>query len=328
MLSYIFELEDTGADILAAVVLGTLVKAVGLLFVSRARKQRFVQVGTVSELYIYPVKSCGALTVTKAMCTSVGLSSDGLTDRHWMILDKNKQVITMKEAPSLTTVTCSAQGDILRLHAPQTRDLDLPMRPKVKGTKVQIKNFEGQNIPMIDCGEEAEKWISDFVGRPANIFFSCPELGLRDSYERKRKWDNTAREGDVTVFSYLTSYLISSTASLGHINSQLDAPVASVNFRPSIVVDNSVPFDEDNWKELKIGENVLFHAVEPCRRCIITTIDPKTGQKRKDMQPLKLLRSFRCREPYGNSPIYGNYMSNDMSGDVSVGDPVFVIRDD
>lgn len=46
------------------------------------------------------------------------------------------------------------------------------------------------------------------------------------------------------MFAYLASYLIVTTESLRYINSQLSVPVSAANFRPNIVIENSVPFDE------------------------------------------------------------------------------------
>lgn len=337
MFKQLLDLGDPGADLLAACVLGAVVKAVGLTVVGRSKSREFVQVGTVSELYLYPVKSCGAYSVREALATPVGLYSGGVPDRNWMILAEGQGKLNMRLEPKLTTVTSSVKGDNLVLRAPGMAELLLPLKPDLTKGRNSLKtsvvtgdrpqsHMEEPEVSIIECGGEAEAWISGFLGRRARIVFSCAEMGTRNIHEMRRDWDNNVRPTDQTVFSYLTSYLMTSTASLRHLNDQLEAPVTSVNFRPNIVINNTEPYDEDTWKEMRIGNDSLFHSVEPCLRCFITTIDPATGNKNKDLQPLKKLRSYRCREPYGDSPVFGNYMSLDVAGRVAVGDPVYALK--
>ncbi|KAK6986179.1 mitochondrial amidoxime-reducing component 1 [Biomphalaria glabrata] len=321
-------LQQESAHLMATLAGAALFKVIALSYVEKNHRKRFQKIGTVANLFIYPVKSCGVTEVTEADCTSVGLQFEGLTDRHWMIIDENMQVLTMKEAPRLTLIKCISFGDSIRLTAPGMTPLELSKNPDIRSHDRQVKIMCQQAIPIVHCGSQAESWISTFLQRPARIVYSCSDLGVRDVFDRKRKWPNSARKGDSTIFSYLTSYLVCTSASLNLINGQLTSPVSMVNFRPSIVVENTEPFDEDMWTEVKIGEHVLFHSVEPCRRCTITTIDPVTAKSRDDRQPLELLKSFRCRQPYGTAPIFGLYLSLDIAGHIRVGDPVLVLKAD
>ncbi|CAG5132591.1 unnamed protein product [Candidula unifasciata] len=327
MLQLLSDVDGTSAQLMSAVVFGAFAKLVGMAMVRRSHKSRFQQVGTVAHLYIYPVKSCGVLETPDAECTAVGLQSDGLTDRHWMVLDEHDRVISMDTEPTLTLIKPFSFNGNIRLQAPGMPSLDLPQKLDVNHSVIFYKKYYEQTIPVAHCGQEAENWITKFLKKPAKLVFSCPELGLRDVYSRLRQWDNTSRQGDVSVFAYLTSYMVITTESLRHINSQLATPVSPVNFRPNIVVENSIPFDEDCWKEMRIGDQSLFHSVEPCRRCVVTTVDPNTGEYNKEKQPLALLKSFRCRSPYGTAPIFGLYVSNDIPGHIKVGDSVYVMKD-
>lgn len=68
---------------LAAAALGLV--ALGTLVWLRARPRRrgrLQQVGTVQQLYIYPVKSCKAVAVSEAECTALGLRRGHLRDRY------------------------------------------------------------------------------------------------------------------------------------------------------------------------------------------------------------------------------------------------------
>ncbi len=102
-----------------------------------------------------------------------------------------------------------------------------------------------------------------------------------------------------------------SAASLDELRCHLseeDAPhVTNRNFRPNIVVAGCPPFDEDRWLQLRIGD-AEFTCFKPCTRsvfsnsviplfpcrCILTTVNPETGAKHPDMQPLRTLREYVC----------------------------------
>jgi len=66
-------------------------------------------------------------------------------------------------------------------------------------------------------------------------------------------------------------------------------------------------------------------------RCIFTTVDPDSGLKSKDQQPLKTLRNYRMNEEIDTSgPLFGIYLNldylnnnNNNSLFVSVGDIVY-----
>uniref|UniRef100_A0A914PGY5 MOSC domain-containing protein n=1 Tax=Panagrolaimus davidi TaxID=227884 RepID=A0A914PGY5_9BILA len=105
--------------------------------------------------------------------------------------------------------------------------------------------------------------------------------------------------------------------------------VSTRNFRPNISVKGTKPFDEDWWNEVKIGK-AIFSCYRPCSRCIFITVDPDTGFLMKNMQPLRLLRTYRIAPKgklcdfYGESPIFGVYMILKKEGRINVGDKVYV----
>jgi uncharacterized protein YcbX len=84
------------------------------------------------------------------------------------------------------------------------------------------------------------------------------------------------------------------------------------------VISGAEPWDEDNWTALVIGD-VSLSLVKPCSRCIMTTVDPDTGARSPDGQPLKTLASYR-RTPDG--VIFGVNGVHNGGGILSVGDPV------
>ena len=44
---------------------------------------------TLSQLLLYPVKSCAGISVLEATLTRAGLAVDAVYDREWMVVDAN-----------------------------------------------------------------------------------------------------------------------------------------------------------------------------------------------------------------------------------------------
>ncbi|VDO47819.1 unnamed protein product [Haemonchus placei] len=86
--------------------------------------------------------------------------------------------------------------------------------------------------------------------------------------------------------------------------------VSTLQFRPVMVIDECPAWDEDKWLDLQIGE-VRLQCFRPCFRCLAITVDPETGVKDSNVQPLKKLREFRLapegkmRNCFKDSPLFG-----------------------
>ena len=64
-------------------------------------------------------------------------------------------------------------------------------------------------------------------------------------------------------------------ASVEDLNTRLnECRVSPRNFRPNFVLAGAKPYDEDNWKYIKVGENI-FQIIKPCGRYVLckTTVD-------------------------------------------------------
>ncbi|MEZ4919145.1 MAG: MOSC domain-containing protein, partial [Saprospiraceae bacterium] len=58
----------------------------------------------------------------------------------------------------------------------------------------------------------------------------------------------------------------------------------------NLVVEDTLPFEEDAWGSIQIGDTP-FDVVKPCARCPVPTTDQETGQR--SPEPLKTLAGFR-----------------------------------
>ena len=94
-----------------------------------------------------------------------------------------------------------------------------------------------------------------------------------------------------------------------------------LRFRPNLVVEGSAPFAEDGWERIRIGE-LTFRVLKPCTRCILTTIDPQTGERSEDREPLTTLKTYRQKE---GDVLFGQNLVADGEGVLEVGMPVEVL---
>ncbi len=112
--------------------------------------------------------------------------------------------------------------------------------------------------------------------------------------------------------------LLVSRASLEELNRRLPRPVTMEHFRPNLVLEGCEPFAEDSWKRLRVG-GVELELVKPCARCVFTTVDPLTGVKARDGEPLRTLTRFRRRD---GKVLFAQNALVRRSGTLQVGDPV------
>jgi uncharacterized protein YcbX len=85
-------------------------------------------------------------------------------------------------------------------------------------------------------------------------------------------------------------------------------------------VKSAVPFMEDTWVEIKIGEVHLFGA-KPCARCSLVNVDPLSGKS--DKRTLKALASFRS---INHKVYFGQQFVPISLGSIQVGSTIELIE--
>ena len=88
---------------------------------------------------------------------------------------------------------------------------------------------------------------------------------------------------------------IMNLASVREVESLLQTgapPLSARNFRPNIVITGGGAYEEDSWKQIKVGGYEYYVS---CRtvRCLLPNVNPNTGQKHGS-EPNRTLKKFRC----------------------------------
>jgi molybdenum cofactor sulfurtransferase len=66
--------------------------------------------------------------------------------------------------------------------------------------------------------------------------------------------------------------------------------VTASRFRPNLVLQGGVPYQEDHWRTLHIGE-LRLRCMGSCGRCTMINVDPATAAM--STEPLNTLSSYR-----------------------------------
>ncbi|MCX6295243.1 MAG: MOSC domain-containing protein [Bacteroidetes bacterium] len=129
-----------------------------------------------------------------------------------------------------------------------------------------------------------------------------------------------AHNNEIVSFSDEYPLLLIGQGSLDDLNKKLKIPIGMERFRPNIVVATDNPFEEDEWKQIRINSIEVIMA-KPCARCAVPSINPVTAAKEKE--PGATLAQFRMRD---NKIYFGQNLLPKMNGQISCGDLLEIIK--
>jgi len=255
----------------------------------------------VTELNLYPIKSCGGIALREATITSAGLMSEQIYDREWMLVDSHGRFLTQREHPEMATIRPQIKADTLELRAPGMLRLRIPLGlpdPDNESTiEAQVWN---DTVKAYDCDETTARWFSNVLGISCRLVRFHPDANRVANPE----WTNGVEVP--TLFSDGYPLLVISEASLADLNEKLTAhgreALPMNRFRPNIAIGATGAFDEDYAESIRIGDAVV-KPVKPCPRCPIPSVDQSTGQIGPD--PLDILQSYRVNPKVGGAITFG-----------------------
>ena len=263
---------------------------------------------TVSELFIYPIKSLGGIAVSSAAVTDRGLQYD----RRWMLVDEHNVFLTQREmaAMALFDVAIVEEG-LLVTHKPEGAAILIPFEPQTN--EVFTVEVWSDHCQAVVVSQEANLWFSDRLG------INCRLVYMPDTV--KRNVDGRyAINKEIVSFADGYPMLLIGQSSLDDLNSRLDEKLTIQRFRPNIVFTGGEPFEEDGLEAFKIND-IIFYGVKLCARCVITTINPNTATKGKE--PLRTLATYRMNN---NNIYFGQNLLHKGEGQLQVGDAIEVIK--
>ncbi len=276
----------------------------------------------VSALFVHPIKSAAAIAVDSLVLDDRG----AVGDRRWLVVDEAGMQITARETPALALVRpMFVEGDddpgalrnvdgALWLSAPNLprHRVELPVSRSARMVQVWA-----DHVAAHDAGDEVAQWMSAAIGRPCRLVHIADDAQrpLRPKYSGQLSPD-----GRHVAFSDGAPLLILGQASVDALSARLveqgGEPMVVARFRPNILLSYTTAHEEDTWSMIRIGA-VRIAMGAACERCVMTTIDPATGER--GVEPLRMLASYRR---YDGKVMFGMNATHAAEGTVHLGDRV------
>lgn len=255
----------------------------------------------VTELNIYPIKSTLGTQLSQVFVEPKGMSFD----REFMLTETDGKFITARKEIELYRLTAFpiASGIVITHTSGQKcvalyQDFVEEQHSEVWGSCFNTKV----------AAESVNRWFSEILGRDVQL-----------------RWLGVNSQRNEHHLKYALSFADSNPVSLMSIKSLEQVqhwspiPLEMARFRPNIVIDGDIAFEEEKWEWVQIGE-VLFRKSALCTRCVLITRDLETLALDPKVEPLRTLKQHHCDER--GKPIFGIHLEPQNSGVIRVGDLV------
>lgn len=307
---------------------------------------------TIVDLRIYPVKSCRGLSVDSRNMLRTGLE----LDRQWMFVcwETNKtarwKFITIRGDPRMTMIKTAIDFDkdelVLTVDGPSVR-VAVPAHPTKEWLAANTEDTEAEiwdkNTAAHIYPAEVTAGISKFLEKDVRLVYKGSFVAPR--LLRGNGSPSLLGRQENLGFADMMPVLVASLASMAELNErirktgQVDADWSIHRFRPNIIVQGNTPWEEDNWKMLKIAERndkeelakirarsptasgppFILDVASRCMRCQVPNVDPLTAEKHKQ-QPWDTLMKYRRIDKGAKfKPAFGMLCCPRNEGEIRVG---------
>jgi molybdenum cofactor sulfurtransferase len=254
----------------------------------------------ISELYIFPIKSCAAQRVSR---WPIDLPIGKLThDREFALVDTTGTAMRLQTCPKMGLLTPSIdlERQTMTISAPGCVDLIL----NLSGDEQYHCGDSVVKVCGNKCGGrlwgdyEVSEWFSSFLG--VQCWLARFSNGEYQTPLTTDALTQLVRDPGVGFANEQPLLLVSecAVAALNRVlANQNQRLVGSRHFRPNIVVaepngEQEESHIEDSWESLTLKDSLKFQAKGSCARCAMIDFDPTTQQKGKT---LRALASYRRR---------------------------------
>eukprot|EP00927_Polykrikos_kofoidii_P073715 TRINITY_DN69733_c0_g1_i1.p1 TRINITY_DN69733_c0_g1~~TRINITY_DN69733_c0_g1_i1.p1 ORF type:complete len:391 (-),score=62.12 TRINITY_DN69733_c0_g1_i1:67-1239(-) len=303
--------EATAKPVIAVVAAAGVISAgVSILVILRDRRRQR-RGRRVCDLLVYPLKSGAEVKSQRETVTALGFEGD----RFFQVTDATGRYVTPRDSFGGENALHPGSANLFQVHCEHVPGVRLTLSKQgfppflvdlKNGTTTQVSSIilgvarpNDSKEHLLDHGDEVARWLQEATGIHGARLQSIGSPYGRVVVENPKQGDApTSKEFPLSLADE-APYLLTTTASLLDLkrrifwmgNFSASFKVDMRRFRPNIVVDGTLPWEEDTWKRIRIGR-AEFEVWQRCGRCVMTTIDRDT-LKRDKMLPW--LRSFRER---------------------------------
>lgn len=261
----------------------------------------------ISQIYIYPIKSLGALALQEAVVEIQGL----VGDRRYMLVDEHGKFITQRTRPDLTRfqLLVNLEGFLVKdLRTGQSKFLS---SSSDLGDSIPVEIWDDHLEARMVLDDWSE-WFSLLLDEKVFLVHLTEES---PRYIQEKYQTLISKESS---FADALPILLCSEASFEALEKQLGDQVDRLRFRPNVIVKGAEAFEEDTWRRIQVGDVSLFGA-KPCARCQLVTVHPKQGTIQKEV--LSALSQIR---KMGNKVYFGQQFVPENIGKIAIGDRISI----
>ena len=288
----------------------------------------------VSSLYIYPIKSLRAVSLEFTTLDALGF----VGDRRFMLVipalpppygflpnDAILKFITQLQCPTMATINANTKGDdTLTLSCDSNKESITLHFSTMKNNPIHNARIWSDTIKVQDMGNEVAEFLQRLFPSQNGVrlvTMAGPRHAMKEYIPPEaRTWRGVTPQ---TSLNYGFPILIAFEASLQEVNRRLKAKgkdeIPMSRFRANIIIKNTEPFEEDQWKIIQI-RNIILHLVKGCERCKQSCTDQRTGTLSDE--PVSTLREFRA---FGDEVFFAQYAVAHGGTFMAVGDTVKVL---
>lgn len=277
---------------------------------------------TITEINVYPVKSLRGIGLEEAVLTPQGVA----LDRAWMLHDSTGQFLSQRNVPSMTRIRTRIDDGWLVFGRQGMEDFGVEIAETRNLPEREARVWEDQ-CTVADEGDDVAQWFQQALETD-----EAPRLvRMGKNFQRAQRRPERYGDGTHTYFADSAPYLVANQASLGALNEILVArnrgAVPMNRFRANIVVEGLAAFEEQNIVSLACNRYRLGLR-HPRERCVIVTMDQRTGHRDPTREPFKSLTRLNPMPGNPRGPAFGmlSVLEHGADARIRVGDRLEVIR--
>ncbi|MEO5582354.1 MAG: MOSC N-terminal beta barrel domain-containing protein [Saprospiraceae bacterium] len=266
---------------------------------------------TVTQLFIYPIKSFGGISLTQSNVEPRGLQYD----RRWMLIDSTGRFISQRENAILALFRIKLFEDKLEIHLfndpihritiPFFNTNELVKQPRIKVT------IWDDVCDAVQYPDSINQWFSHRLDQQCSLVY-MPDESLRPIDP------GYGEQGEINSLSDAFPVLLVGQASLDDLNKRLINPIPIQRFRPNIVFEGGYPYQEDTIHYFSVHD-CKMKGVKLCARCNIPTIDQDTSLS--SQEPTATLATYRL---FDKKILFGQNVIIKSFGEIHLGDELII----
>jgi len=245
----------------------------------------------------------GGIKVNQAKINDSGIEFD----RRWMLIDSNGTFLSAREIPDLLLFSTSIDAEknaITVQHNKQNSAISFPLVPEV--AQKQISEIWGDKINTIHPFKVVSEFFSDVLKRKV--------LAVYSELDNNRIKKNSLQKKYSLNLADAYPFLIIGENSVEALTNVYQKKIEMKRFRPNFIFSGGQAFEEDQWKNFKIGES-FFQCEKKCARCKVIGLSPETAVFDKNI--LTLMNNVRKEKNeifmgMNLTLIHGNYIEVNM----------------